>query len=295
MIGFIYSREWNKMFFARCLLFTPANHPERFSKAHELGADGIVIDLEDAISLLDKDNARIQSINYLLTRPQYPGFVQCLRINSIRTRSGLKDVSMLCDQNVRPDILVLPKSENANEIEIINEILAPDTIPILALIESAKGLGQAHQIAQSKNVVGLIFGGADFAADLGATMDWDSLYSARAQIVQAAAHAGIAAIDVPYLQLHDTNDDGVISETKAIKALGFTCKTAIHPKHIQPIIASFTPSKEEIEKAQAITSAYEAAHGNACEYNGKMIDVPVYRSAKRILTLAKMGEYNGSV
>lgn len=273
------------MLLARCLLFTPANHPERFSKAHELGSDGLIIDLEDAISLADKDNARVQAINYLLTRPQYKGFVQCLRINSMRTRAGLKDISALCDKNARPDILVLPKSENANEIEVINEILAPDTIPILALIESAKGLDQAHQIAQADNVEGLIFGGADFAADLGATMDWDSLYSARAQIVQAAAHAGVAAIDVPYLQLHDTNDAGVISETKAVKALGFTCKTAIHPKHIKSIIDSFTPNKEEIEKAKAIIAAYEAAHGNACEYNGKMIDVPVYRSAKRTLAL----------
>ncbi|MDP3558883.1 MAG: CoA ester lyase [Legionellaceae bacterium] len=275
------------MLFARCLLFTPANHPERFSKAHELGSDGLIIDLEDAISLADKDEARVQAINYLLNRPQYTGFVQCLRINSIRTRAGLKDLSALCDQNVRPDILVLPKSESANEIQIINEILAPNAIPILALIESAKGLDQAHQIAQAENVLGLIFGGADFAADLGATMDWNSLYSARAQLVQAAAHAGIAAIDVPYLQLHDANDDGVIAETTAVKALGFTCKTAIHPKHIKPIIDSFTPNQEEIEKAKAITSAYEAAHGNACEYNGKMIDVPVYRSAKRILALAK--------
>jgi (S)-citramalyl-CoA lyase len=275
------------MLFARCLLFTPANHPERFSKAHELGADGIIIDLEDAISLADKDNARTQSINYLLTRPQYNEFVQCLRINSIRTRAGLKDLSALCDQDVRPDILVLPKSESANEIELINEILAPSAIPILALIESAKGLYQAHQIAQTKNVVGLIFGGADFSADLGASMEWDSLYSARAQIVQAAAHAGIAAIDVPYLQLHDADDTGVISETKAVKALGFTCKTAIHPKHVKPIIDSFTPNKDEVERAKAITLAYDAAHGNACEYNGKMIDVPVYRSAKRILDLAK--------
>lgn len=275
------------MLLARCLLFTPSSYKDRFTKAHELGSDGIIIDLEDAISLADKDNARVQAINYLLTRTQYSGFVQCLRINSIRTRAGLKDLSALCDQNARPDILVLPKSENANEIEIINEILAPNTIPILAIIESAKGLYQAHKIAQAKNVVGLIFGGADFAADLGATMDWDSLYSARSQIVQAAAHAGIAAIDVPYLQLHDADNTGVISETKAVKALGFTCKTAIHPKHIKPIIDSFTPNKDEIEKAKAITLAYEAAHGNACEYNGKMIDVPVYRSAKRILDLIK--------
>ena len=237
--------------------------------------------------MADKDEARIQSINYLQTRPKYPDFIQCLRINSIHTQIGLKDVSILCDTQVRPDVLVLPKSQNANEVEIINDLLAPHTIPILALIESAKGLNQAHQIAGAENVVGLIFGGADFAADVGATMDWNSLYSARAQIVQAAAHRGVAAIDVPYLNLHDTDETGILSETKAVKALGFTCKTAIHPKHIKPIIDSFTPDAKEIEKATAIKLAYEAAHGNACEYHGKMIDLPVYHSAKRILALAK--------
>ncbi|MCX7125187.1 MAG: CoA ester lyase [Gammaproteobacteria bacterium] len=276
------------MLLERCLLFTPANHPERFEKAKTLGADGLIIDLEDAISLPEKDNARKTAIDYLKTRAQTPGFVQCLRVNSVRTRAGLKDLSALCDQNVRPDILLLPKVESAAEIEIINELLAPNTIPLLPLIESAKGLYHAHEIALVENVVGLVFGGADFAADLGATMAWESLYSARAQIVQAAAHAGIAAIDVPYLNLHDADDSGVINEAKAVKAMGFTCKIAIHPKHIKPINETFTPSNEENEKAKAIVAAYEAAHGNACEYNGKMIDVPVYRSALRILALSKL-------
>lgn len=272
----------------RCLLFTPANHPERFEKAKTLGADGLIIDLEDAISLGEKDNARKIAIDYLKTRTKITGFFQTLRINSIRTRAGLKDLSALCDQNVRPDILVLPKVESAAEIEIINELLEPNTVSLLPLIESAKGLYHAHEIALSKNVVGLVFGGADFAADLGAMMAWEPLYSARAQIVQAAAHAGIAAIDVPYLNLHDADDTGVINEAKAVKAMGFTCKISIHPKHIKPIIDTFSPTKEEIEKAKAIVSAYEGAHGNACEYNGKMIDVPVYRSALEVLALSKL-------
>lgn len=276
------------MLLVRCLLFTPANRPERFEKAKELGSDGLIIDLEDAISLAEKDSARKIAVDYLKTRKQIPGFVQCLRINSIRTRAGLKDLSLLCDQDVRPDMLLIPKSESAAEIEIINEILTPNTIPLLPLIESAKGLYHAHEIALAKNVAGVVFGGADFAADLGATMAWDSLYSARAQLIQAAAHAGIAAIDVPYLNLHDADDSGVINEARAVKAMGYTCKAAIHPKHIKPIVETFSPNKDEIEKAKAIVAAYDAAHGNACEYNGKMIDVPVYRSALRVLALSKL-------
>lgn len=276
------------MFLARCILFTPANKPERFAKAKELGSDGIVIDLEDSVSLSEKEDARNQVLKYLKTRNTDKSFLQCLRINSIRTRAGLKDLSMLCDNNVRPDILVLPKVESANEIEIVNELLLPETISIIPLIESAKGLYQSQKIALAKNVVGLLFGGADFAADLGATMSWESMYAARAQVVLAAAQAGIAAIDVPYLQLHDVDDSGIIAETKAIKAMGFTCKFAIHPKHIQPIIKTFSPTEDEIKKAKAVVAAYDAAKGNACEFNGKMIDVPVYRSAQRVLALSKI-------
>jgi (S)-citramalyl-CoA lyase len=276
------------MLLARCMLFTPANHPERFEKAKALGADGLIIDLEDAISLAEKESARKIAIDYLKKRNQSSGFMQCLRINAIRTRAGLKDLSALCDENIRPDLLILPKVESAAEIEIINELLAPNTISLLPLIESAKGLYHAHDIALVKNVVGLVFGGADFAADLGSTMSWESLYLARAQIVQAAANAGIAAIDVPYLNLDDSDDTGLINEASAVKDMGFSCKLSIHPKHIKPIIDTFTPSNQEIEKAKAIVKAYEAAGGNVCEYDGKMIDVPVYRLAHRVLAISKL-------
>lgn len=282
-----------KSFLSRCLLFTPANRPERFPKAKELGADGLIIDLEDAISLPEKDSAREQAIKYFISRPRSDGFVECLRINSIRTRAGLKDITKLCECAVQPamwpDILVLPKSQSANEIDILNELLGPNTVPLLPLIETAKGLEHAYEIARATNVIGLIFGGADFAADIGATMDWEPMYSARAQLVQAAAQAGIAAIDVPYLHLKDPDDSKVLDETRRVKAMGYTCKLSIHPKHIKPIMDTLSPSPEEMEKAKAVVSAYEAAKGNACELNGKMIDVPVYRSAKRVLALASLG------
>lgn len=273
-------------FVARCLLFTPANRPERFGKARELGADGIVIDLEDAIALPEKDRARETVLQYLKTRPQETGFIQAVRINSIRTRAGLKDLSALCDGGVRPDVLMLPKSESAAEFEIIHEILTPETVPILALIESARGMARAEAIARAPHVVGLAFGGADYAADLGARMEWEPLYAARAHLMRAAASAGIAAIDVPYLHLADVDDTGLLEETRRVKAMGYTCKLSIHPKHIRAILETLSPSTDEIAQARRIVAAYEAAAGNACELDGKMIDVPVYRSAKRILSLS---------
>lgn len=273
------------MFLARTLLFTPANRPERFEKARQAGSDGIIIDLEDAVAWQDKASARDKVIDYLQKRQNHDDFIEAVRINSVRTPAGLKDLAALIDNDVRPDMLVLPKSESAHEITIINDNLSPHKIPILALIETAQGLNQAHQIASMPQVEGLIFGGGDFAADLGATMDWEPMYSARAQVVQAAAGGGIAAIDVPYLNLKAADNEALIEETQKIKAMGYACKLAIHPKHIEPILSVLTPSEDEVKQAQAIVDAYESAHGNAAEYNGKMIDVPVYRSAKRILQL----------
>lgn len=275
---------------ARCLLFTPANKPERFNKAKETGADGLIIDLEDAIALKDKDSARGIVVNYLknLKKDKQSTFIYALRINSIKTRAGLKDLCALIEAEVRPDVLILPKSEGGEEIEIINAILSPDKVPIIPLIETAKGLKNVYQIAQSSNVTGIIFGGADMAADLGAYMNWEPMLVPRSIIVQAAASAGITAIDVPYLHLNDPDDSGIIEETKRIKEMGYTCKLSIHPKHIKPINHTLSPTLEEINKAQRIVVAYEYAHGNAIEVDGKMIDVPVYKSAKRILSLAKL-------
>ncbi len=276
---------------SRSMLFTPSNHPERFDKAKELGADGIIIDLEDGVSFAEKDHARQTVLNHLqdsLSKSKDSHFNYCIRVNSIKTRAGLKDLIMLCDNKVRPDMIVLPKCESPAEIDIINSQLAPDNTPILPLIETAKGLSHAEEIAQMPHVAALIFGGADYAADIGASMEWTPLYAARAEIVRAAAIASITPIDVPYLHLDDPDDSGVRAETEAIKKMGFTCKLAIHPKHIEPINQVMTPSEEEINRAKRIVSSYDNAHGNASEIDGKMIDRPVYLSAKRVLALSKL-------
>lgn len=277
-------------FSARCILFTPANRPERFEKAKLTGADGFVIDLEDAITLAEKDSARKIAIDYFKDNPSVPKdpFLRCLRINSLKTHAGFKDLVMLCDTGVRPDIIVLPKTESAEEINILNQQLAPNLISIIALIETAKGISQSEHIAKAPNVCGIVFGGGDLAADLGATMDWEPMYNSRAQIVRAAAIAGIVAIDVPYLNLHDLNNSAIIDETKRVKAMGFTGKFAIHPKHIKPILDVFTPTQEEIEEAKKLVSAFSNAHGNVCEVDGKMVDAPIFRSAQRILKSAKI-------
>jgi (S)-citramalyl-CoA lyase len=272
----------------RTMLFTPANRPERFEKAKDFGADGIVIDLEDSVSLANKDNAREIVVNYLKNSSPLKNFIRCLRINSIKTPAGLKDLSALIDNKLLPDVVVIPKTEYEAEIKIIDTLLKPQSIPYIALIETAMGLHNSASIATcSPNVQAICFGGGDLAADLGATLTWEPMLMARSLIVRSAAMAGIAVFDVPYLHLNEADDRGIQEETERVKALGYTGKFAIHPKQVKPILDVFTPQQEEIDRAQRIVDVYEKSQGNVCEIDGKMIDVPLVRSAKRVLSFVK--------
>ena len=272
----------------RSMLFTPGNRPERFEKAKEIGADGVVIDLEDAISLSEKDKARDIVVQYFKQSRPIQNFIRAVRINSIKTPSGLKDISALIEYDLHPDVIVIPKTEYPAEIIILDSLLKPKKIPYIALIETSVGLHHACEIALcSPQLQAICFGGADLAADLGATLTWEPMLAARSLLVRAAAMAGIAIFDVPYLHLQDADDTGILEETKRVKALGYTGKFSIHPKHIQPILTVFTPSTEEIAYAQRIINAYDQAKGNVCEIDGKMIDVPVVRSAQRVLAIVK--------
>ena len=268
----------------RTLLFTPANKPERFEKAKQVGADGLIIDLEDSVTLANKEEARNIVINHFKEYKKNDNFIQCLRINSLKTPAGLKDLSALIEAKAYPDVIMVPKTEYAAEIIILDSILSPQNIPYLTLIESAIGLYNAKEIANaSVNVRGLVFGGVDLAVNLQAKLAWEPLLNARSLIIRAAASKGIAALDFPYLSVKDSDDSGIIEETQKVKDLGYTGKLAIHPKHIQPIKDTFSPTSQEIIEAKKIVDVYESSGGNACEIDGKMIDLPVYKAAKRIL------------
>ena len=207
-----------------------------------------------------------------------------MRLNHVTTQAGLEDLLALRDAN-KPAVVVLPKTESVAEIEIALAHLSANGAPtIVALIESGRGLAAAEEIATHPAVAALAFGGADLAADLHATLTWEPMLFARSRIVQAAASAGIAAWDVPFLDIHDP--DGLKRETVAAKALGYVCKLAIHPAQIATINAVFTPSQSEVVRAQRVVSAFEAAHGGACQLDGKMIDAPVVKAARRTVALA---------
>jgi citrate lyase beta subunit len=278
------------------LLFTPGNRIDRFAKALATGADGLIIDLEDAVAPADKDSARSAVIDWLRASPAKPrpDFLFCLRINSVFTGYGLLDLAAVvaaAREGVTPDALLLPKVESAVEVDLVARHLKQAGAPqvaLVALIESAVGLEEAPAIARASPMVkAMAFGGADLAADLRATFGWEPLYAARVRVVQAAAMGGIAAIDVPYLQID--NEAGLAEECARVRAMGFGGKLAIHPSQVVPINTAFTPTAAEIEYANGVAAAYEAAAGGVCTYRGKMIDEPVMASARRVLARSHRG------
>jgi (S)-citramalyl-CoA lyase len=270
----------------RVLLFTPGNRPDRFAKAAATGADGLILDLEDAVSLAGKDEARSILVEHFRAghrRGLAAAQVCGLRVNNIHTLAGLRDLDALATAGVVPDFILLPKVESAFEVRLYARLAAG--VPLVCTIESARGLEAATEIANADpRVRALAFGGVDLAADLRAELGWEPLLWGRARIVQAAATAGIAAIDVPHVAIDD--DAGLRADATRAKAMGYTAKLAIHPKQVPTVLEVFTPTPAEVERARGIVAACEAAGGNVVEYQGKMVDEPVVKAARGLLARA---------
>ncbi len=262
------------------LLFVPGSRPERFEKALTSGADLVCVDLEDAVGPADKEAARAAAIA-ALGNPRLG-----IRINGFRTRHGLADLLALSSPGVRPQFVIVPMVESAAEMEIAHAILGP-AVGLLPLIETVKGLGSARAIAAAKGIAGVMLGGADFAGELGVAMSWDALFAARAEIAMACASARVPSIDVPWLDLD--NLEGLADEVSRVKAMGFTAKAVVHPKHIEVVHRVMRPCAEEIAEAHEAEAAYAAAGESAVRFKGKMLEAPVMARYRRILALQGIG------
>ena len=267
----------------RSWLFTPATRPDRFARAGEARADVLIIDLEDAVVPGDKDRARAAALAHLdAGRGTAP--IQALRVNGLRTRAGLDDLRLLLESRTGPDAVILPKVETPDEPRPADAWLAEagSRAALVALIESARGLEAAPEIARSTpRLSALMFGAADLAADLGAPAAWEPLLYARSRVVAAAAAAGLDAIDAPHFAL--TDQAGLEAELRAAVALGFAAKAAIHPGQVAAINAALTPSAAAVAEAREILAQNEAGVGVV---GGRMVDEAVARRARRILAAA---------
>ena len=266
----------------RSWLFTPATKADRFSKAAEVSADVLIIDLEDSVAPSAKEQARHAALHYLADQPR--SLLRALRINALRSRAGLDDLQSLLSSSAQPDYLILPKCESAGEIELAAALLreAGKSAEIVASIETAKGVETLTEITRADaEPAALLFGAGDMAADLGAELAWEPLLWARSRIVQAAAAAGITAIDSPYFDI--ASPEGLRRETKASASLGFSAKCAIHPSQIAIINGILTPAAEEVAKAREIL---EASRDGAASVRGQMVDEAVARTARLVLERA---------
>lgn len=268
----------------RTWLFVPAlRAPEWLPKAVASGADALIVDLEDATAPDEKDRARDVVRGLGLERGQRAP-VMVVRVNSAPRERHEADLRAAVDSGA--SAVILPKIEEPDEVRAA----AWTGLAIVVMIETAKGLLRSAEIATAHgHVAALAFGSFDLSAELGAapSPDGTELLYARSHLVTAAAAAGAAAIDTPWVDLKDT--DGLGREAAAARRLGFSGKLAIHPSHVAAINAAFSPSDEEVADAEGLLAAFDRAVAGGtgvATYKGRMIDRPLALTARRVLARA---------
>jgi citrate lyase beta subunit len=211
-----------------------------------------------------------------------------VRINSIRTPAGLADLGALAAAKRAPDGVLLPKVRAAEEVVIVRDLLAPahPGVRLHVQMETPEALEHAHDVARAcPDLAAFVFGGFDMAAGLRVQPAWDTLLYARQRLVHAAAAAGIDLLDMPFFGLDD--EAGLKGEAEAAARLGFTGKTAIHPKQVNTIAAAFSPSADEIKRARELVAKYEAQDQAFVVIDGVILEAPVLQRLYRTLAIAE--------
>jgi citrate lyase subunit beta/citryl-CoA lyase len=261
-----------------------------------LGADGIIIDLEDAVSPDEKDAARIL-VRRLLGVVDFNKREIIIRINSTETSCWQKDLDAVIPQ--KPNAVMPAKVSSGDDIRLVSAYiekiekekgLEPGRIGVIPLLETALGIENAFDIARSdKRMLALCLGAEDLTADLRCkrTRAGNEVLYARSRLVNAARAAGIEAYDTPFAAIDD--EEGLIADSELAKSLGYTGKAAISPRQVSVINRIFSPSGEDVEYAQSVFRAIESAHAQgkgAVSLNGKMIDAPIVERARQVLEAA---------
>lgn len=251
-------------------LFVPGNRPERFEKAAGAGADAVILDLEDAVAIDAKDEARAA------LRGGFTNLPMLVRVNGLGTPWHKADMAALEGKGF--SAVILPKAEAT---ETFAALCAESAIPVVALIESSRGLAEARAIAATANVARIAFGSIDFCADLGCAHTREALLAARSELVLASRLAGLAA---PIDGVTTALDDAALisDDARHARDLGFGGKLCIHPRQIEAIRAGFAPDAAEIFWARRVL----ASGDGAAAVDGAMVDEPVRIRARAILKRA---------
>jgi len=280
----------------RTMLFMPGNNPGMLQNAAILGADSIILDLEDAVSITEKDSARTL-VREAIKNVDYSKVEVVVRVNPLDNEFGVVDVDTIA--RVKPDTLMVPKADE-EEIKLVDEMLnkiekeegfEEGSIKLIPLVETAFGLENVYNIIKaSKRVTAILLGGEDLTADLGIkrTKEGEEIFYARNKIAIACKALKVDAIDTPFT---DTNDyEGLEKDTDKAKSLGMTGKASINPRQIDTIHEVFAPTEMEIKSALRILDAMEEAKKEGkgvFSVDGKMVDAPVINRAVTTVELAK--------
>ncbi len=285
----------------RTMLYLPGNNPNMLLRGHLFNPDGLVLDLEDAVAVREKDSARIL-IRDVLKRGEFGSCEVTVRINGLDTEYWRKDLETLVPLG-RLDGVRAPKVDDAATVKLLDEALSEieskagmevGKTKIFCLLETAKGIFNTYDIATaSPRVTAVIPGGEDLTADLrtNRSPEGTELEGIRRTVIVAARAAGVDALDTVFPRI--TDDEGLRREVAFIKQLGFDGKSVIHPNQVPIIHEIFNPTEKEIERAQKIVAAAkEAAERGlgAVQVDGRMVDAPVVKRALFTLTRAGLLE-----
>jgi citrate lyase subunit beta/citryl-CoA lyase len=281
----------------RTMLYVPGNNAGMLQDAGIYKADCLMFDLEDSVSVNEKDSARFL-VFQALTTLSYPGKELVVRINDPHTETGREDLEAIVVTGKA--VIRLPKTESAQDVldceAIIESIEKKAGLPasstrMMAAVESAAGVLNAKEIAlASKRLTGIAIGAEDYVTDLKTSRSPDGieLLFGRSMVLLAARNAGIDAIDSVFSDVN--NEEGLRKETTLIKQLGFDGKSIINPRQIKIVHEVFTPTEKEIHRALAVLEAIREAErkgSGVISLNGKMVDRPVVIRAEHVLDLAR--------
>lgn len=265
-------------------IITPGLHRDRFTGAQKSGAAVAVVDIEDSVAPADKQTARTASEAFFALPD--PPCTLGIRMNSLTTLNGIKDLTALAAYTARPDLIVIPKVESDRDIQLVAATLDTNdyTPDIWALIESPRAFTMLSSIMSAPRLGGVIFGSADYAASVRCGLSWEALHYARSTLINAATAANLPAIDAPTWNLNDP--DLLRRDAERAKELGFHGKGCIHPRHVQVINDVFNPTADEITQARAIVAAADASGGTVTTVDGQMRGTPFFNRARALVTEA---------
>lgn len=281
----------------RTMLFIPGNNPNMLQNAGILGADSVILDLEDAVSITEKDAARIL-VKSAINNLDFYGTEIVVRINPLLSEFGIKDIEEI--SLAKPHALMIAKATE-EDVRITSEMLTEieeregfelGCIKIFPLIETAYGLENVYNIVKSSDrVVGVLLGAEDLTADLEIkrTAEGQEIFYARSKVATTCKACGIHAIDTPFADMN--NYEGFIRDIQTAKSIGMTGKAAINPRQIDTIHEIFAPSEDEIIYAQAVIEAMEEAKRQGkgvFSLHGKMVDAPIITRAQNVVKKAKL-------